>query len=37
MNVDITAEMVPGQVLGTWDVAAPGVSCQEAPVSVAGC
>lgn len=37
MNVDIMAEMVHGQVLGTRDVAAPGVACQEAPVFVAGC
>jgi len=37
MNVDRTAETVHGQVLGTWDVAAPGVTCQEAPVSVTGC
>lgn len=37
MNVDITAEMVHGQVLGTWDVAASGVTCQEAPVSVIAC
>lgn len=37
MNVDITAEMVRGQVLGTWDVAAPRMTCQEAPVSISGC
>lgn len=37
MNVDITADTVPSQALGTWDVAAPAVTCQEVPVSVAGC
>lgn len=36
MDVDITAETVRGQALGTWDMAAPGVTCHEAPVSVAG-